>query len=80
MDPDAGPMTQTASSTCRRILDGRFLEMVAQGDVMGQTFESMALFGFDRRHEVWTTVGFDTLGTYWVSGAGSRDESGTIRM
>ena len=36
--------------------------------------------GFDRRHGEYTLVGFDTLGTYWVSGQGPRGEDGVIRM
>jgi hypothetical protein len=78
--PEAEPMTLRATATNRMILGGRFLEMVSKGDVMGQPFESVGMFGFDRRNDVWTTVGFDTLGTYWVTGSGKRDEAGVIRM
>jgi hypothetical protein len=62
------------------VLGGRFLELVAKGDFMGAPFESITMIGFDRRNEVWTTVGFDTLGTYWVTGTGKRDEAGVIHM
>ena len=62
------------------ILGGRFLEMEASGELMGQPYESLTMFGFDRRNAVWTTVGFDTVGTYWVTGAGTRGEDGVIRM
>jgi hypothetical protein len=80
MAPGAEPMTQTATASCRTILGGRFLQMDSQGSFMGQPFESVGMFGFDRRHKTWTTVGFDTLGTYWVSASGKRDEDGVIRM
>ena len=62
------------------ILGGRFLEIVSKGDFMGQDFESVGFLGFDRRHEVYTAIGLDTMGTYWVSGKGTRGEDGVIRM
>ena len=80
MPAGSEPLKQEASATCRTILGGRFLEMTAHGDFMGQPFESGSMMGFDRRNKEWTTVGFDTLGTYWVSGAGTRDDDGIIRM
>jgi len=80
MAPGAPSMKQASSASCRLVLDGRFLQMESAGDFMGQPFGSMGMFGFDRRNEVWTTVGFDTLGTYWVSGSGPRDDEGVIRM
>ncbi len=80
MAPGAAPMRQEATATCRMILGGRFLELVSRGDFMGQPFEGVSMFGFDRRNKVWTTVGFDTLGTYWVTGTGKRDDKGAIRM
>lgn len=80
MAPDTPPMSMESSATCRMILGGRFLEMESKGSFMEQPFESVGMFGFDRRNGVWTTVGFDSHGTYWVSGAGKRDKDGVIRM
>jgi hypothetical protein len=80
MAPGAEPLRQTATVAARPILGGRFLQVETSGDVMGQPFESLTVFGFDRRHGQWTMVGFDTLGTYWVSATGERGEDGVIRM
>ena len=38
-------------------------------------FESFIIHGFDRRHKKYTTVGFDSLGTYYVTAAGPYDDS-----
>ena len=38
-------------------------------------FESMIIMGFDRRTGKFTTVGFDTEGTYYVAAAGPYDQS-----
>jgi hypothetical protein len=80
MAPGVEPIEQTASVTSRPILGGRFLELETTGEFMGQPFESLTILGFDRRHGLWTMVGFDTLGTYWVTAQGERDEDGVIRM
>jgi hypothetical protein len=34
------------------------------------TVESTTIIGFDRRSKKYTTVGLDTMGTYWVTAAG----------
>jgi hypothetical protein len=39
------------------------------------TVESTTIIGFDRRSKKYTTVGLDTMGTYWVTAAGPYDES-----
>ncbi len=78
--PGAAPLESRGSASARPILGGRFLEVVSTGDFMGQPFESRSILGFDRRHERYTIVGFDTMGTYWVTGQGTRGEDGVIRM
>ncbi len=35
---------------------------------------SLFIIGFDRRHEEYTYVGYDTYGTYYVTASGSYDE------
>ena len=43
--------------------------------------EGLNILGFDRRNKVYTSVGFDTWGTYFVTSEGSYDEtSKTISM
>jgi hypothetical protein len=78
--PGAEPVREAATATSRMVLGGRFLQMESKGAFMGQPVESLSMLGFDRRHGTWTTVGFDTLGTYWVSASGRRDDDGVIRM
>jgi hypothetical protein len=43
--------------------------------MMGTPVESVTLFGYDRRHEHYTMVGFDTMGTYYITAAGTYDEA-----
>lgn len=71
--PGAEPMAFTFPAENRAILGGRFLESRSSGELMGMPVEALALYGFDRRHGKYTVVGFDTFGTYWVTGAGAMD-------
>jgi len=57
------------------ILGGRFLVSESKGGSGPMAFESMIIMGFDRRTGKFTTVGFDSEGTYSVAGAGAYDES-----
>ena len=46
--------------------------------MMGEPFESITILGFDRRHGVYTLVGYDTMGTYYITAQGSIQEDGTL--
>jgi hypothetical protein len=52
------------------ILGGRFLTSSAGGSVGGMPFGTLTILGFDRGPGVYTAVGFDTFGTFYVTGAG----------
>jgi hypothetical protein len=54
----------------RMILGGRFLTSSAGGTVQGMPFEILNILGFDRGPGVYTAVGFDTFGTFYVTAAG----------
>jgi hypothetical protein len=74
------PMTSEAESVNEMVLGGRFLMSRVSGHFMGMETESISFFGFDRRHDKYVTVGLDTMGTYFVTAEGVRDEDGIIRM
>lgn len=71
--PGSEPMTSTANTTNKMILDGRFLQTTSTGQMMGLKMESLSLMGFDGRSDKYTLVGFDTMGTYYVTAAGDYD-------
>lgn len=80
-EPGAEPMVSRGRSESRVTMGGRFLESRSTAEMMGQPMESLWIFGFDRRHGTYTTVGFDTMGTYYVTAAGKPGpESNVIRM
>jgi hypothetical protein len=80
-EPGADPMTMTGSAKNRMVLGGRFLVSEAESGEGELKSSSLTIFGFDRRSGDYTTVSFDTWGTYSVSAAGKvRAADGTIVM
>ena len=83
---DGPTMKARGVATNRMILGGRFLESRATsnnpaGSGPGDpNVESLTIYGFDRRTGDYTIVGFDTMGTYWVSAAGKMAEGKSIVM
>ena len=71
--PGKKPMEFGGTAVNRMILGGRFLESstTTKADAV---YESLTVFGFDRRRNEYTMIGFDSMGTYSISAAGVWDE------
>lgn len=81
MEPGGPEMTTTGTAVNSMALGGRFLEMTMTGAFLGQPFESLNMMGFDRRTGLFTSVGFDSFGTYFIEAKGTRDEeTGILSM
>ena len=74
-EPGAEPLLSTGTSVNKSILGGRFLQCNAVSGEGELTSQSLTIFGYDRRHQCFTSVGFDTWGTYFVTAAGLYDDS-----
>jgi len=61
--------------TNKMILGGRFLECRSKSGEGMWSSESLTLMGFDNRTQQYTTVGFDTWGTYFITAYGTYDEA-----
>ena len=68
------PMKVSGRAVNTLILGGRFLKSETKGHapVMGVDVESLSIYGFDRRTNEYTVVGYDTMGTYYVTAAGKK--------
>lgn len=73
VDPSAGPQVYTGTARNRLILGGRFLQSDVKQKDANTPVESLTIYGFDRRTNDYTLVGFDTLGTYYITAAGKPD-------
>jgi len=74
MNPDSEPAEMKGKSVNKMILGGRFLQSDVTGGEGQMKMEGLNFMGYDRRHKKFTTVGFDTWGTYYVTGAGPYNE------
>jgi hypothetical protein len=74
MKPGAEPSEMKGKSVNKMILGGRFLQSDVTGGEGEMKMEGLNVMGYDRRHKKFTTVGFDTWGTYYVTAAGPYDE------
>jgi hypothetical protein len=70
MKSGAEPSEMKGKSVNKMILGGRFLQSDVTGGEGEMAMEGLNLMGYDRRHKKFTTVGFDTWGTYYVTAAG----------
>lgn len=68
------PITVSGRAVNSLILGGRFLKSESTGKdpVSGLEIESLSIYGFDRRTGEYTIVGYDTMGTYYVTAAGKK--------
>ena len=73
--PGAKPISFKGQCENRMILGGRFLLSESKSGLGPMTVETLSIIGFDRRHKKFTTVSFDSMGTYSVSAAGPFDEA-----
>ena len=81
MKPGAEPSEMKGKSVNKMILGGRFLQSDVTGGEGEMKMEGLNIMGYDRRHKKFTTVGFDTWGTYYVTAAGPYyEESKSIVM
>ncbi|MGH8015730.1 MAG: DUF1579 family protein [Candidatus Zixiibacteriota bacterium] len=78
---ETNPMIAGGKAEAKTAIGGRFLQLNYSGTFMGMPFEGFSVMGFDRRSSEYTSVGFDNMGTYWVSAQGPADkETGVITM
>ncbi len=74
--PGAEPIVAAGTTEAKMVLGGRFLVQTGMYSAPAPPIELMAVIGFDRRADEYTLVGFDTSGTYWVSGQGPANAAG----
>ncbi len=68
-------MSFTATAENHTIMGGRFLSSTVTGSAGGMPFEALTIMGYDRGPGMFTAVGFDTFGTFYVTGAGPWDDA-----
>src|SRR5438445_10351611 len=75
MDPSKPPMESTGTCEEKVLLDGRFLQQECTGDMMGQSFTSIGVTGYDNFTKKHVTTRMRSMGTgiNVIEGTGSAD-------
>ena len=75
MDPSKPPMESTGTCEEKVLLDGRFLQQECTGDMMGQSFTSIGVTGYDNFTKKYVTTWMSSMGTgiFVMEGTGSAD-------
>lgn len=71
------PTTSEGTMTNTLVLDGRFLRHDYKADMMGQPFQGLGYWGYDKGRKEWVGTWMDTWGTgIMISGRGTYDAAG----
>lgn len=75
MSPDQPPMESSGTCEMKMLLDGRFLEQVFSGDMMGSPFTGIGVTGYDNHTRKYVSTWMDSMGTgiYYFEGTASPD-------
>lgn len=73
MGPDSQPTTSTGKSSIKMILDGRYLEETATGDMAGFPFKGTGLTAYDNSSKQYQGTWADNMSTAIFQCAGSYD-------
>jgi hypothetical protein len=75
MEPGKPPTESTGMCEQKLLFDGRYLQQVYTGDMMGEPFTGINLLGYDNHTRKYMSVWIDSMSTgiYYFEGAASAD-------
>lgn len=76
MSPSAPPMETKGTSTFTSILDGRYIQEMAEGTFNGMPFHGMGVYGYDNAMKKYVTSWVDNMGTGIMTSTGTSDDGG----
>jgi len=78
MDPSQPAQKSQSSATITSMMDGRYIQEVASGQMMGMPFSGMGLYGFDNVIGKYVSTWIDNMGTGIMTSVGTADASGKL--
>jgi hypothetical protein len=78
MDPSQPVEESKSTATITSLMDGRYIQEVATGDMMGTPFHGMGLYGYDNVTGKYVSTWIDNMGTGIMSSEGKADASGKV--
>jgi len=76
--PGAPPMTSKGTCENKMILGGRYLQQLFKGDMMGQAFEGLGMWGYDNLKKEHVSTWLDSFSTGIMMAAGKSDSAGKV--
>jgi hypothetical protein len=73
------PMEMNGTMSAEKMLGGRFVEETWKGEFLGMPFLGIAVDGYDKAEQTYTSTWRDNFGTYTLHYTGSCEKDGKIR-
>jgi len=77
-DPSQPPQESQGTSTMTILMDGRYCQESASGQMMGQPFSGMGITGYDNVTGKYVATWIDNMGTGIMTSTGTADASGKV--
>jgi hypothetical protein len=77
-DPTQPMQESQGTSTITALMDGRYCQEVATGQMMGQPFSGMGITGYDNVMGKYVSSWIDNMGTGIMTGTGTANASGKV--
>ena len=78
MDPAQPAEVSQSTSTITTLMDGRYSQEVASGNMMGAPFSGMGITGYDNVIGKYVSTWIDNMGTGIMTSQGTADASGKV--
>ena len=78
MDPSQPAEVSQSTSTITTLMDGRYSQEVASGNMMGMPFSGMGITGYDNVIGKYVSTWIDNMGTGIMTSQGTADASGKV--
>jgi hypothetical protein len=77
-DPSQPAQESQSTATITTLMDGRYIQEVDAGQMMGMPFTGMGLDGFDNVSGKYVSIWIDNMGTGIMTSVGTADASGKV--
>jgi uncharacterized protein DUF1579 len=78
MDPSQPWQESQSTATITTLMDGRYIQEVASGQMMGAPFSGMGLYGYDNVSGKYVSSWIDNMGTGIMTSVGTSDATGKV--
>lgn len=76
MDPSKPMQEEKSTATITTLMDGRYVQELSTGQMMGMPFQGMGIYGYDNVIGKYVSTWIDNMGTGIMKSEGKADDSG----